>query len=316
MLRMILFAVCITLAAADVAERQVSVRVVDPGRAKSVADLGPADFELSQAGERRELVSAHARTVPLDLMFVVERRRWDPADSLVTRALESVQVRLTPQDTAGITAIDHQTKKILEAGSSPVEFAGALTRPSVAFNGGIIAPLPRPIPDSDKGPALLDAISSAAQDLGELDQSGRQRAIIVIALNKERSSQTSMERAIELAANASAIVSLVELPEEPLRDPREPRLGIPPRYPAAGVGEPPLRRPLPPLSGASILPVIRATGGEFKESGGPTLAELVERIRRPYVLTYRSSADAPAASVKLSQKGRTAHPKAVVLIAP
>src|SRR5205823_2763998 len=99
------------------AEHRVSVRVVVPGAAKAVTGLGVADFELAQGGRSVELTSAQELTVPLDIMFVVERRRWDPPDSLVTAALESVQVRLTSEDRAGLLVVDHRLKTVLHAGS-------------------------------------------------------------------------------------------------------------------------------------------------------------------------------------------------------
>jgi hypothetical protein len=299
-----------------------SVQVLQRPDGKAVEGLTPADVRVQQGASALDVVAMRAQEKPLDLVVVVEQRRWEPLDVVVQDALGALAARLEGNDRVGLLVAGAVVETVVPPGSAPSALAAALSRSR--FNPGLR--LPRPVPN-ERGPVLYDAILTAA-DYSPQDGI-RRRAVLVVASGRDDDSQAGVERVTEAALRAGMIVTLAELPEEVFQadggvlgsrpDLAGPTLpGGPPGPAQTRIPAPyPTPRPAPRRDGRPLTPLVAATGGEATDDwkGGNGLSALADRLRNRYEIVLKSF-DERLGDVNVELQGEAAkkNKKAVVLV--
>ena len=304
------------------AEAHLSVQVLNKPGGKPVEGLAAADLSVVQGDSNLEILSMRAEERPLDLVIVVERRRWEPLDVVVQDSLGALASRLRGSDRTGLIVAGPGIKEVVPPGSPPGALARALTLSNV--NPG--TRLPRPVPD-ERGPVVYDAILTAVAYAPPDDT--RRRAVLAIGSGYDRSSQSSAESVTEAALRQRTIVCAVVLPEETFQTrggvlgPSPTTTGPPPpdggRIPPYARLPPPFPtpRPLPRRSDRTLETVVVRTGGEQTDDwkGGHGLSALADRLRRRYELVLKSfDGRLGDAEVRLEGAAARKNKKAVVMV--
>jgi hypothetical protein len=283
-------------AAGLAAQVPLSVQVLNKPGGKTIEGLTIPDWTVSQGDRTLEIASVRLEERPLDLVVVVEQRRWEPLDAVVQDSLGALTSRLRSDDRAGLLVAGTGVTAVVPPGSAPGVFAMALSKSRV--DPGIR--LPRPVP-SERGPVIYDAILTAVEHVPADD--ARRRVVLVIGSGYDNSSQSNIASLTAAALQEGVIVSLAELPEEtfrtqggvigqpaPVYDPTgrggdariPPQSRIPPPFPTP--------RPLPKRTGRTLTTLIQRSGGERSDDwrGGHGLSAMADRQRTRYELELRS----------------------------
>ena len=293
-------------------QTQVAVKVLEKPEGRPIEDLSAADFVVEVDGQLVEVKSAKRVERPLDLILIVEERRWRPLDPIVHEELGNLAAHLTDRDRVGLLVAGVRVRTELEPDSSADAFAVLLARERV--NLATRFPDPRVAMDP---PALFDAIAAAASH--DLRPEAR-RAAIVLGAGWDASAVATEQDARQAALAKRLIVAWDALPEAPLRvrtaanevpAPGYPSLQYPP-----GLELPPPVPPRPPArrSDESIADLVRATGGEERRDwkGGRSVNRLADSLRTRYELELQGSVPGDL-TVELSPAVSQARQKAVVL---
>jgi hypothetical protein len=294
MLRIAALLLSVSLASAG----SLEVRVLKEPGDEHLRKLGLEDFEVRQGGAPVAVESVEFEELPLDLMIVVERRRWAPYDHTVGELLRAMAARLERRDRVGLLAAGENVEPVLQTGTARGDLIALLEHRRVAMVD------PRGPGWGGGGPALADAIVSAARSF-EGDGRHYRRAIVVVSVDADDSRTNSPERALREVRAAGATLSLVSAPEDTLMadDPQR-------RIPGQRAGAPipartPAARPPPERTRYDLRDAVRQSGGEYDPgwAGGHGLRRLAERLREAYRITVDGS---PDDDIEVSLTGRAA----------
>lgn len=185
---------------ASTASVTVDVSVRQNGR--PVTDLGPADFEVRDAGLTQQIVEVTRETLPIDVTCIVDLSGsvQGPVLESLRRSINAIGQRLRPTDRASVITFNQQIRQVrpLQPGGWPDGLA--LGTPSSLTS-------------------LFDAVSVALIASPEI---GRRRMAIVFTDGLDISSFLDGAGMIEIARRSGTAVFTVALAEGTVRRPRRP----------------------------------------------------------------------------------------------
>ena len=270
---------------------------------KPVADLQPGDLRIVEQTTHKEVTRLTRQSLPLDVMFIVEHRRWDPLDKNVRNAVMRITEGMKADETAGLLTASSEVKTVVPAGKSAPDFYRELGGLRGAHWIHSIGGPTQVSPNSN----LLDATVVATHMLDSASSANRRRAIIILGQNLTGPESTTIQDAVRAAQKSGAIVTLLSLPEESNVDPQN----RPPNQEWVLMRWP--RRPPPPATGQMLDDLIRSTGGEVLiDAKAKQLRQVVDNLRTRYLLSYAADAPLGAVQAELTDKGRVAHSKATL----
>jgi hypothetical protein len=178
----------------------VDVSVRQNGR--PVTDLGPADFEVRDAGLTQRIVEVTRETLPIDVTCIVDLSGsvQGPVLDSLRRSINAIGQRLRPTDRASVITFNQQIRQVrpLQPGGWPDGLA--LGTPSSLTS-------------------LFDAVTVALIASPEI---GRRRMAIVFTDGLDISSFLDGAGMIEIARRSGTAVFTVALAEGTVRSPRRP----------------------------------------------------------------------------------------------
>jgi VWFA-related protein len=270
---------------------RVDVQVLEGGRV--VEGLAAGDFVLREEGVAREILHFGRESDPLQLMFVldVSGSMGKLIGEMAATAREALKA-LAPADEVGILLFASRTRMALELTvdrrAAELTIRDALQADDL---GGYTA--------------INHALLDAANYLNSLPSFAGRRAVVILTDNGGVSRELPNERVLRELARAGAVLTAV-VPEN-------------------------VKAPAPAAKGVAVNPdytrhnvffLAEQTGGETlrANSGGGRFAELLERIRARYLLSFKP-ADVPPGTyqriqVDLSAAARSRMKKAMVRARP
>jgi hypothetical protein len=266
---------------------------------KPVSDVQPGDLHVIEQAERKPVTSLERQALPLDVIFIVEHRRWDPLDKNIRNSVMLLTEGLKADETAGLLTAGIEVSTAVKPGTPAPDFYRQLgglrgQRWYLGIGG----------PGSVNASNFMDAIVVGCRLLSDISAPGRRRALVLLGQNLSGPETTSAQEAIRAAQNAQVIVTLLSLPEESAVDPQN----RPPNQEYVLMRFP--RRPPPPASGQRLDGVVDRTGGEHRiDAKSKELRQVIDNLRTRYKVGY--GVNAPLAGVQLqpTPNGRIAHSK-------
>lgn len=184
---------------ASTASVTVDVSVRQGGR--TVADLGPADFELRDSDLVQQISDVTRETLPIDVTCIIDLSGsvQGPVLEALTRAVTSIGQRLRPTDRATILTFNHQISLVRQL------TAGGWTNLSLGTPSGLTS--------------LFDAVTVSLIASPEV---GRRRMAIIFTDGLDTTSFLDGSSVIDVARRASTSVFTVALSEGTVRSPQRP----------------------------------------------------------------------------------------------
>jgi hypothetical protein len=185
---------------ASTASITVDVPVRQNGR--PVTDLGPADFEVRDAGRTQQVAEVTRETLPIDVTCIVDLSGsvQGPVLESLRRSLNAIGQRLRPTDRASVITFNQQIRQV-----RPLQ------------PGGWPDGLPLGVPSSLT--SLFDAVTVALIASPEV---GRRRMAIVFTDGLDVSSFLDGAGMLDVARRSATAVFTVALAEGTVRRPRRP----------------------------------------------------------------------------------------------
>jgi len=184
------------------ATASVTVDVSVRQKGRPVTDLGPADFEVLDAGVMQQVAEVARETFPIDVTCIVDMSRsvQGPVLEALSRAVNAIGQRLRPTDRASVITFNQQIRQLraLEPGGWPDGLA--LGTPSSLTS-------------------LFDAVTVSLIASPEI---GRRRMAIVFTDGLDTSSFLDGASLIEIGRRSGTAVFTVALSEGTVRNPRRP----------------------------------------------------------------------------------------------
>ncbi len=279
----------------------LDVQVIDAETGEIPDLLGPQDFRVYDNGRLTRIQHLDIETPPLDLVFVVylskaglstreDRQRY-------ATGLNAAVVSLREDDRAGVVRGAGLRGELLSLTGDKAALRQALLRG------------PHVQPDTGR---LFDTVSGALSLASEQRSPNRRRAIIAITDDIERHSETKQDALQESLLRFGVtlhevILALVPAgPRVHAGAPQIPGIHLPRLDGVVGTGN--------SANAASLVPLVRATGGEIVigDNFDTALPSLLRRLRMRYALTIPAT-DASSAihqvEVKLAPECLQAHPR-------
>jgi VWFA-related protein len=193
----------VLLAAASVAQerpivRTVHLSVVDSGGAP-VAGLGPADFEVRENGQLREVFNAQPAQGRIDIALLVDDNGTGIND--IRRGMAAFMQRVYQNANISIVTTAGQNVTVLDYTADPRE-----------MQAGINQLVGRPAP---RGGHLIDGIYEAARGLQERE--GGRRAIVVLTFEGEEFSDTPENVVLDRLRDSRTVLHVIAVGQPALR---------------------------------------------------------------------------------------------------
>jgi len=276
----------------------IDVQVAEKGSGRILDVLGPQDFEVLDEGELREIREFHIETTPLDVVIVFAGfdGYWNqPAIKRFQRETASALAELRVGDRVAV---------IRSPGTKGV--AAPLGEDHRLATRALILPFR----SLQKRNCPIDAAAGALALFPPPGDVHRRSAIVVLTDDNDRCSQTPpAELASKIAESGVTLNTVGVCAEQLAGEAGTTALGLP---------ETTKRVSSQKGSGASLRPVVEATGGEmfpcarFQEG----FAQLLRRLHGRYLLGFYAEPETSAGfheiQVKLREEARKRYPNAEV----
>lgn len=289
-----------------VSEVVLDVQVVDKATGRIIDDLKKEDFIVSDEGQTQKLIQFDFALSPLDVALLL-----DISGSMVQATRE-----LSQGASAALESLQYDDRVAVMSFSSKDRLLVGLTKGRKEVLDAIHVAVSS-VTRVDPGTRLYDALGSAVHVFDDQKDPLRQRTVLAISDDKERSSRLKIGPLTTLLLDAGIIANaIVPATQDPVIR-RSVRVGLP--IP----GIPPIisrdsEKPVLPPS-LSMKPIIAATGGEVltPANNRDALTEMFRRMRARYHMSYKLGTDNQQKgyhrlSVALSKAAQERHPDVTV----